>query len=58
MPSDKKSRTRGRTAIYNWRVKCGKKEVFSDPQKGNCAQWMRDNAERFTGKLCLIPPNL
>ena len=58
MPSDVRG-GRGRSAIYNWRVKAGKREVFSDPVKSVCATWIRDHGGKHNGhKLRLIPPNL
>lgn len=56
MPTSRRG-GRGRSAIYNWRVKAGNREVFSNPQKGNCAQWIRDNQASYPVKLRLIPPN-
>lgn len=48
----------GRGAIYNWRVKAGKKEVFSDPKKQNCKQYIMDHKGKLEGvKLRLIEPN-
>ena len=55
MPSDLIG-GRGRSAIYNWRVKSGKKEVFSDPVKFKCKIWMNANKGIYP-KLRLIPPN-
>jgi hypothetical protein len=58
MPSNK-SGGRGRSAIYNWRVKAGKKEVFSDPKKMKCEEFIRENDGKFDDKkLRLIPPNI
>lgn len=59
MPSDKRG-GRGRSAIYNYRVKAGNKEVFSHPQKGKCAEYIRQhNGKGENGeKLRLIPPNI
>ena len=56
MPSDHYG-GRGRNIIYNWRVKNGKNEVFSNPNRGNCVQWIRDHQKEYTKKLRLIPPN-
>jgi hypothetical protein len=56
MPSDKKG-GRGRSAIYNWRVKCGNKEVFSDPVKFKCAIFIREHQKDYDRKLRLISPN-
>jgi hypothetical protein len=56
MPSDIRG-GRGRSAIYNWRVKCGKKEVFSDPVKIVCSTFVRENKKKFNQKLKLVPPN-
>ncbi len=57
MPSDTKG-GRGRSAIVDWRVKAGKKEVFSDPKKATCEQWIRDHGGKKDGvKLRLIAPN-
>lgn len=57
MPSDIHG-GRGRSAIYNWRVKAGNREVFSDPVKNKCSQFIRDNEKVSGKKLRLIPPNL
>lgn len=58
MPSDRMG-SRGREAIYNWRVKAGKKEVFSDAVKHKCVEFVRANGGKLNGfKLRLIPPNL
>ena len=58
MPSDVKG-GRGRSAIYNWRVKAGNREVFSDPVKGKCKDFIRENKGKKDGvKLRLIPPNM
>jgi len=58
MPSDKMG-GRGRSAIYNWRVKTGNKEVFSANQKNICEKFIRDNDGKMNGKkLRLIPPNI
>ncbi len=59
MPSDKRG-GRGRSAIYNWRVKAGKKEVFSDPVKQKCKDYVRDHDGKGENgeKLKLIPPNV
>lgn len=58
MPSDVRG-GRGRSAIYNWRVKAGSREVFSDAVKSKCAQFIRDHGGKVDGKkLRLIPPNL
>jgi hypothetical protein len=50
---------RGRAAIYDWRVKAGNKEVFSDPVKKKCREYIKDHGGKDeTGvKLRLIPPN-
>ncbi len=58
MPSDKVGRSGRRNAIHNWRVKAGKKEVYSREKKIDCEQFIRDNNGRLNGKkLRLIPPN-
>lgn len=57
MPSDKKSGGR-RTAIYKWRVKAKKKDVFSDEKKLNCEIFIREHQPEFKDKLRLIPPNV
>jgi hypothetical protein len=55
---------RGRSAIAAWRVKAGNKEVFIDPVKSKCEQFIRDNdgkGEDKTGRIIqlrLIPPNI
>jgi hypothetical protein len=47
-----------RSAIYDWRVKAGKKEVYADPLKLKCEIFMRENGGKLDGrKLRLIPPN-
>jgi hypothetical protein len=56
MPSDKIG-GRGRSAIVNWRVKCGKREVYSNPVKFKCAIWIRVNQKDYKQKLRLIAPN-
>jgi len=56
MPSDKHG-GRGRSAIYNWRVKCGNKEVYSSPVKMDCTTFIRDNKKNYPQKLKLITPN-
>lgn len=58
MPSDRKG-GRGRSAIYNWRVKEGNREVFCWPQKFKCQQYIHEhNGKGERGdKLRLIPPN-
>ena len=57
MPSDK-HHGRGRSAIVNWRVKAGNREVFSDPSKTKCETFVRENGGKLDGnKLRLIPPN-
>lgn len=56
MPSDQKRGGR-RTAIYNWRVKAGKKDVFSDEKKLKCEIFIRENQHEYTKKLRLVPPN-
>ena len=53
MPSDKRG-GRGRCGVYNWRVKEGKKEVFSNPTKFACKTFINENKDR---KLKLVPPN-
>jgi len=58
MPSDVRG-GRGRSAIYNWRVKAGNREVFSAPTKGSCSEWVRQQGGKLDGKkLRLIQPNL
>ena len=57
MPSDIKG-GRGRSAIVNWRVKCGNKEVYSDPVKFKCAYFIQTHKGEYKGKLRLIPPNI
>lgn len=57
MPGSR-SHSRGRGAIYNWRVKAGNREVFSDPVKSRAATWIREHGGKLDGvKLRLIPPN-
>jgi len=58
MPSDKHG-SRGRSAIYNWRVKTGNREVFSNSVKMKCEQFIRENNGKYNGCKCrLIPPNM
>ena len=57
MPSDIRG-GRGRSAIYNWRVKAGKKEVYSDPTKFKCKIFIKENQKNFYDKLKLIEPNM
>ena len=56
MPSDRRG-GRGRSAIYNWRVKRGNKEVYSDPVKQQCRIWIKENQKLYDQKLKLISPN-
>lgn len=57
MPSARRG-GRGRSAIPDWRVKAGNREVFSDSVKSKCEQFIRDNGGKVDGKkLRLIPPN-
>lgn len=56
MPSDK-HHGRGRSAIYNWRVKAGKKDVFSDGKKMNCEIFIKEHKSEYKVKLRLVPPN-
>jgi len=57
MPSD--ARAGGRcTAIVSWRVKAGKKDVFSSEKRGACDEFVRRNGGKVGGvKLRLVPPN-
>jgi len=57
MPSDKRSGGR-RTAICKWRVKHGKKDVFSDEKKINCEIFIREHQSKYKNKLKLISPNI
>ena len=57
MPSDKRG-GRGRSAIYKWRVKAKKKDVFSDEKKVNCEIFIREHQLEYKDKLRLIPPNI
>lgn len=58
MPSPKMG-GRGRSAIPGWRVKAGKREVFADPVKFKCEQFIREHDGKLDGvKLKLIPPNV
>ena len=57
MPGDK-SHSRGRGSIHNWRVKAGRKDVYSREKKIDCENFIRDNKGVLNGKkLRLIPPN-
>lgn len=50
---------RGRSAIYDWRVKAGKRQVYSNPVKMKCKEFIRDNGGKLNGlRLKLIPPNI
>jgi hypothetical protein len=55
MPSDKIG-GRGRSAIYNWRVKAGMKEVYSHPTKFSCRLFILENKNKYKQKLWLITP--
>ena len=59
MPSDLKG-GRGRSAIYNWRVKVGRQrgEVFSHPTKFACKTFIREHQKEHKEKLRLIEPNM
>jgi hypothetical protein len=58
MPSDVRG-GRGRRAIGSWRVKAGKREVFSAEKKVVCASFIREHGGKLDGqRLRLIPPNL
>ncbi len=58
MPSDLRG-GRGRSAIVSWRVKAGKREVFSAEKKIACTVFIRDHGGKLDGvKLRLIPPNI
>jgi hypothetical protein len=59
MPSDRKG-GRGRSEIYNWRVKIGrhKGEVFSNASKFVCQTWIRLHKKEYKEKLRLIEPNM
>jgi hypothetical protein len=48
---------RGRSAIPDWRVKAGKKEVFSNAVKFKCTIWIREHQKEYPVTLRLIPPN-
>lgn len=49
---------RGRSAIYEWRVKAGRRDVCTNPVKGKCVQFIRDNGGKVGGvSLRLVPPN-
>ena len=47
---------RGRSAIRKWRVKAGKRDVFTHEKKGECERWLREHASEYQG-LRLVPPN-
>lgn len=54
------NRVRGgrRTAIHNWRVLAGKKEVYSREKKIDCENFIRANKGKLDGvTLRLIRPN-
>jgi hypothetical protein len=55
MPSDKKEGW-GRS-FHNWRVKCGRKDVYSDPVKFKCSIFIREHQSEYPSKLKLVPPN-
>ncbi len=43
----------------NWRVKAGKREVFSAEKKLACTAFIREHGGKLDGvKLRLIPPNI
>lgn len=57
MPSARRG-GRGRSSIPDWRVKAGNREVFADPVKMKCEQWIRNHGGKLDGqKLRLVPPN-
>jgi hypothetical protein len=57
MPSDSRG-GRGRSAIVDWRVKAGNRDVFSHQKKGKCSEYIRDHGGKLDGiKLRLVPPN-
>ena len=56
MPSDRMG-GRGRGSIYNWRVKCGKKEIYSNPVKFACKIFIKENQKNYPQKLKLVSPN-
>jgi len=58
MPSDKRGGY-GRSAIYNWRVKAGNREVFSSGKKNDCERFILESGGKLEGvKLRLIQPNI
>lgn len=56
MPSDMRG-GRGRSAIVNYRVKHGKKDVFSDATKFKCTIFIKEHQKEYPQKLKLVPPN-
>jgi hypothetical protein len=56
MPSDMKG-GRGRSAIVNYRVKAGNKDVYSHQTKFKCKIFIKENQKDYKEKLKLIPPN-
>jgi len=57
MPSPRRG-GRGRNAIPDWRVKAGRREVFSSGKKIDCTTYIRSHDGKLDGvRLRLIPPN-
>jgi hypothetical protein len=56
MPSDIRG-GRGRSAIVNYRVKCGKKDLFDNQQKFVCIIWIKEHQREYNKKLRIVPPN-
>ena len=57
MPSD--GRRYGRvTEVVSWRVKAGRRDVFSAEKRTACDQFVRENNGKIDGiKLRVVPPN-
>lgn len=58
MPSPRRG-GRGRSAIADWRVKAGRREVFFSAKKTDCTTFIRSHDGKIDGvNLRLIPPNV
>lgn len=50
--------SRGRAEVVSWRVKAGKRDVFSSEKRSACDQFVRDHGGKIDGvKLRVVPPN-
>jgi hypothetical protein len=57
MPSDIRHGGR-RGSICDYRVKCGKKDIFRDAVKYKCTIFIKENQKNYDKKLRLVPPNI